>query len=540
MAAHGAPIDLGPRMQQLVLLDLVLRANSVVATESLIDHLWGDDPPRSARTTLRAYVSNLRRMLPDDLGLTLATRRGGYSAVVDDGAIDVVRFERFVAEAQQTDEPAARLDLIDRALALASGPVLPELAREELAVDTVHRVEGLVLAARSTRAACLTELGRPADAVVELESLVRTNPIDERLRALLMTALYRAGRQTDALRAYEDARTTLVEELGIDPSPELRDLERRILEHDPSLEAARSDVRTDAPTPVPDPAPAPRAPTDEPASANLPFVSEIVGRDGDLSRVASRLADAAGGHGQVLIVEGPAGIGKSTFVNEVTRRARAQGRIPWQVLWGQCVDAEEVPSLWPISQIIDTLDESDHPALAPFLPGGRTTGGDSDLFHFHRAFMGIVAERASAHGLLLLIEDVHVADTRTIGLLQHVAASIRQLPVVLAITSRPEMPDATAAALNDIARLPHTTRLGLAPLDDDAVLALLNQHHGFDIDRAAARRLVARTNGNALFVSQLVNAHGARSVDPDLPLPETSPARSRPRSQRSRRTWSTC
>lgn len=519
-------VELGPRMQQLVLLDLVLNANSVVPSEALIDHLWGDDPPRSARTTLRAYVSNLRRLLPDDLALSLATRRGGYSAVIDVDAIDIVRFERLVEAAHGTPDPADRLAQLDHALTLATGPVLPDLGHEELAIGTVRRIDALVLGARAARAESLTELGRAHDAVAELDALVRGNPIDERLRGLQMLALYRAGRQSDALRAYELARTTLVDELGIDPSPELRDLERRILEHDPSLDAPAPTAAAPAgtgptqagPTPV-----APAAIAPEPSrigSADLPVVSDLVGRDVEFSLAASRFAEANAGRGQVFIVDGPAGIGKSTLVNEFARRARAMANAEWRVLWGQCIEADEVPSLWPIAQIIDTIGATEHPALAPFLPGSGAAPGDGDLFHFHREFVSLLGKHAATTPAVVLVEDVHVADARTVGLLQHVAASIRDQSIVLIVTTRPEIPDATAAALTELGRLPHTTRFSLAPLDVDAVLTLLNRHHGFDVDRAGAARLIERTGGNALFVTQLVNAHGAGCVDPELPLPD--------------------
>ena len=219
---------LGGGQQRALLALLLTRANEVVSTDRLIDELWGARPPKQALNTIQYYVSQLRKTLGAD---RIVTRPPGYAIRVDTEELDLARFERLAAE---DDSESLR-----EALSLWRGPALADLASESFAREEAARLEELRLAVHERRIDADLESGRSAELVSELERLIDEHPLRERLRGQLMLALYRAGRQADALSAYQEARSTLVEQLGIVPGPALQDLERAMLRHDPSLELAR-------------------------------------------------------------------------------------------------------------------------------------------------------------------------------------------------------------------------------------------------------------------------------------------------------------
>jgi YVTN family beta-propeller protein len=229
---EAGPIALGSGKQRALLAVLLLHANRPVTRETLIDALWGERPPASAHHALDVYVSRLRKALGD--GDLLATRPGGYVLRADAGQIDVLRFEELVAAAREAP-PAEAARLLREALALWQGPALADLRDEPGARIEGERLEELRLDAQEELHDAELALGRHAALVPELQAHVARHPLRERPRRQLMLALYRSGRQADALAAYHDARSTLVEELGVDPSPELRALERAILDQDPAL-----------------------------------------------------------------------------------------------------------------------------------------------------------------------------------------------------------------------------------------------------------------------------------------------------------------
>jgi YVTN family beta-propeller protein len=234
---EGRALELRRRKQRLLLTLLLLRPGEVVSRDRLVEELWGEDRPKAALGSLQNVVSELRKVLVSEI---VCTRAAGYSLEVERECIDVHRFERLVGEAREHVTAERRMERLLEALALWRGPPLAEFAFEPFAQVEVARLEELRTAAREKLVEAKLELGYHGELVGELEALVAEYPLRERLRAQLMLALYRSGRQTEALAAYQDARRMLTEELGLEPSDELQQLERAILVHDPLLQPGGS------------------------------------------------------------------------------------------------------------------------------------------------------------------------------------------------------------------------------------------------------------------------------------------------------------
>jgi predicted ATPase/DNA-binding SARP family transcriptional activator len=282
VAENGRVVPLGRGRQRALLGLLLLRANEVVAQDVLVDALWGESPPPTALTALHGYVSRLRRLLDDG---RLQTRPPGYALRIDPDELDLHRCRRLLQQ-QRYDE----------ALALWRGPPLADLAFESFAQGEIARLEELRLTALEGRFEHELADGRHAELAAELSAAVREHPLRERFTAQLMLALYRAGRQADALAAYREARGRLVETLGLEPGPELQALQRRILEHDPALDLV----------------PPARRRTRLPASP-----SSFVGRVRELEHLRELL------HGpgpRLLTLTGAGGTGKTRLALEIARR----------------------------------------------------------------------------------------------------------------------------------------------------------------------------------------------------------------------------
>ncbi|TMM25824.1 MAG: hypothetical protein E6F94_07600 [Actinobacteria bacterium] len=236
---EGEPVALGRLKERLVLATLLLHANEFVARERLIDELWGESPPPTARKAVNVYVSQLRKALARNGHDPITTADGGYRLEVDAERLDAARLQQLLATAREraaAGELEAAAELLREALALWRGPALAGLLLESHGRDEIAQLDELRLTALMDRIDCDLALGRHDQVLGELHVLVGEHPLRERLRAQLMLALYRAGRQAEALEAYQQARQTLVEELGIEPSEPLQRLQQAILRHDPSLE----------------------------------------------------------------------------------------------------------------------------------------------------------------------------------------------------------------------------------------------------------------------------------------------------------------
>jgi DNA-binding SARP family transcriptional activator len=343
--AEGTPVSLGTPQQRALLVLLLLNANEVVSRDRLIDELWGENPPETAAKLVQVYVSRLRKALEPDRtggGDVLVTQAPGYMLRVSPDELDVNRFERLVEEGQKAlvegtpGEAAARLR---EALALWRGPALADFVFEPFAEADVGRLEELRLAALEGRIEADLALGR-TDLVGELETLIARNPLRERLRGQLMLALYRSGRQSEALEAYRETRRTLVEEVGVEPDPALQRLEQAILKQDPALDAPEAP----SPRPTMTPAVQDRLSPGGPAAQVASVPDAFIGRRDELSALLSGLDAALTGRGSVFLVAGEAGIGKSRLLDELAQNARESGA---RVLWGRCWEAGGAPAYWP-------------------------------------------------------------------------------------------------------------------------------------------------------------------------------------------------
>jgi predicted ATPase/DNA-binding SARP family transcriptional activator len=522
----GPKLDLAGK-QKALLAVLLLHANEAVSTDRLIDALWGAEPPGTAGKALQVYVSRLRKLLEPEGKELLVTRPPGYALELGEHELDLRRFEQLRADAGKllNGDPAAADAKLREALALWRGPPLADFAFEPFAQSEIARLEELHLAALEDWIDALLALGRHADVVGELEALVTKHPLRERLRAQLMLALYRSRRQAEALDAYQSARHALVDELGIEPSPELQELEGRILRQDPSLEVA---------------APAPPTEEEQPQAPGRRAAGTFVGREPELELLEGGLEDALSGRGRLFLLVGEPGIGKSRLADEFASRAKQRGA---EVLWGRCWEAGGASAYWPWvqslrsyvrtrnSEALRSLVGGRAPELAQLLPeledlyadlpAPRTLDPDSARFRLFDSVTGFVGNAAREQTLVLVLDDLHAADEPSLLLLRFLASELAEMPAVVVGTYREEeaaQDEPVSASLSELRRLP-SQELRLGGLSQADVASFVELSTGLKPSERLLTALHTETDGNPLFVGETVRllaSEGRLTETPDV------------------------
>jgi predicted ATPase/DNA-binding SARP family transcriptional activator len=302
LVGADGPVSLGGGKQRRLLAVLAIRAGEALPADVLIDAVWGPTPPRSAAKLLQVYVSQLRKLLEPPIAIR--TRPGGYVLECAGGGFDRACFERLVEDgrtAAAEGNPGLASSLIGRAVGLWRGPAFGELAYEEFALGEAERLEELRLLAGEVQSEAELALGRHVELLPELQKRAHVHPLRERTQAHAMLALYRCGRQAEALEVYNTTYTQLRDQLGLDPSMELRELQRRILQQDAELAT------------VP---PTPRPPASLPAAPN-----RLVGRGQELEELQVLLTREGV---RLLVLTGAGGSGKTRLALETARRASAR------------------------------------------------------------------------------------------------------------------------------------------------------------------------------------------------------------------------
>jgi DNA-binding SARP family transcriptional activator len=526
VAGADGPVRIAGAKERLVLASLILRAGQVVSRDALVDALWGDDPPTTAVKTLQGYVARVRRALEGaGLGDAVATRDPGYVLAISADSIDVTDFERRASAGRRAldDGDALRAAAeLGAALGMWRGDALADCRGGGWVGAEALRLDELRLSTVEDRIDADLMLGGHGALVGELESLVARHPLRERLWASLMLALYRAGRQADAVRAYQRARELLVEDLGLEPGAELRRLEAAVLAGDPSLDAPDLTVGRE-------PQPAIPLPHRLTAASSAVFVGRVFERK-DLTRL---LQTVAAGERRVVLVSGEPGIGKTSLAAAFALEAFENGAV---VLYGRSDDDLSIPyQPWVevlahlASHAPDTVlaahVEARGSELARLVPdladpadlaGGATferassTDAESERYLLFGAVVDLLTRTAALAPVVLVLDDLHWADRPTIQLLRHVVATATPLPLLIIGTFRDsdvETEHPLAEALADLHRESGIERLALRGLDDDELLALLDTSDGAVASEggvALRDALSAETDGNPFFVGEML------------------------------------
>ena len=490
-------LRLGGAKQRSVLAVLLLHANELVPTAKLVDELWGERPPPTAVKAVQIQVSQLRKLLGEGV---LETRPTGYLLRLGESTLDAQRFEHLLERGRQLLAEGAAEEaggVLREGLALWRGPPLADFRFETFARNEIGRLEELRLVALEQRLEADLALGRAREIVGELEALVRDHPLRESLCGLLMLALYRAGRQADALVVYQNARAQLVEELGLDPGEALQGLEKAILAHDPALDltppAAFFETR-------------PPRTSAAPKSLIRPSRAgpELVGREEECARLDEVLEDARASRSRALAIRGEAGVGKSSLLSYAT--AQADDFVVLRAV-GFESDAELAFSglhqlLRPLLDRLDELPAHQARSLGAAL--GLAASEDADRMTIGVATLTLLALAAEDADLLVAVDDAQWLDSASMDAILFAARRFEADRVAVIFTVREDGTDFPTTGFEE---------LGLRGLGPEATRALLASQSPVELAPEVADRLYELTSGNPLALVELPRVLSVAQLD---------------------------
>ena len=454
---EGVGLPLGGPKQRAVFALLALQAGRVVSLDRLVDELWSDEPPSRATITLQSYVSRLRRVIgpqrASDAGPQILTRPPGWQLSIAREHVDANRYEAMVDHARALVRSGADEDMqlaastLVKALDLSTGEALADLTAFAFAREEAARLGELKLFTEEMLLEVRLALGATADVVEGARRLVSANPFREHGWSILMLALYRAGRQADALAVAAELRRTLSEEMGLEPSAEVRDLELRIIRQDEALDLPRSRPvwggtseagrRRDVP------------PDKEARGAT------VVGREDVVSELQTLVTDAFAGRGRLVVLDAPAGAGKSTMLDTLADQVRSRGGAV--VAGGGAGRPGAMPALWTwvtivrqLTDLISSWNDTEnatpgglaeqalalmhHEGVSDFPVLGPRVGQD----HLFRAVIDLLAHVRARRPLLVVVDDAHLVDEDTLALLSLAVDELVEDGVLFALACRSE------------------------------------------------------------------------------------------------------
>ncbi|MDG4664354.1 BTAD domain-containing putative transcriptional regulator [Mycobacterium sp. 236(2023)] len=505
------PVDIGPRKQRAVLAALLLAQGRVVSTDRLTDAVWGDDVPASATASLQVYISNLRRALRGvaQMASPIVRQPPGYFLDVTPDDVDVTVFAASCAraataiDAERWEEALAESD---GALSLVRGSLLEDMGDADWIREDAARLAEMHTECLANKVISLLALGKIPAALAEVTRLRALDPLADRGCRLHMLTLYRAGRAAEALDAYTRHARVLDDELGLQPGPELRELQTAVLRQAPELAGwPRSPEWTGAVT-LPEPE---SVPASSVVVESAPHRAPLVGRRRELARAADVLARVTAGAARWLVLSGPPGIGKTRLAEEIAGLVTAGGG---DTVWVNCPDERGTPPWWPMRHLVRALG-ADADSVLEVPPHA-----DPDTARF------LVYERvqrlleSSPRLLAVVVDDVQWSDTASASCLAYIAGSLRDHPVLVIVTVRDgEHAPEVARLLSTVARGEDNRHIEVPALSSADVATLANEVAEEAVTAAEAAELADRTGGNPFFVSEYARLPRAERAGNEIP-----------------------
>jgi DNA-binding SARP family transcriptional activator len=513
---EGAPVPLGGPKQRCVLAVLLANHGTVVSVDRLIDAVWEDKPPPKALASLRAYVTNLRRILPvstdsaSSAKVRLASRAYGYQlTLLGDDSVDLHRFETLVKDGRSaliSGAAADAFETLSTALTLWRGDPFGEFTHREFAHADATRYVALRHTAIEARFDAALQCSVGGDLVPEIEAAIAADPTEERLWGHLMVALYRTGRASDAVRAFDRARAALDRELGTPPGDGLQTLYRKIRDKS-------ADLRFMPPDDAPEVSDGPGA------HDRIPFV----GRAAELDTITAALSGTHAGSGSLILLTGESGIGKTALTQAVSAQARQSGMT---VAWAAHPPGIRLPLMWTWIQLLRRLgDELGAPgrhAVRRVAPGvvdalvpewasrdnmGSVVRAAATGFALIEGVVAALCELSTIRPLLLILDDLHLADPPSGNALSVLSTRLGHVPIQVIAnwtyfgSSRP----VNRNTFERLVRSESARSIHLDGIGPDAAATLVDALAGAATEDEVSQYVWSRTNGNPLYIRELMS-----------------------------------